>query len=69
MLKPGSSRVSIGLKNHSCCRVTINAKAIIAKVTAANVVPHSLAPNLENEDMLEQYEVCKKQLQESENDI
>ena len=46
-LKPGSSRVSIGLRNHSCRRVTINAKTIIAKVTATNVVPHSLAPNLE----------------------
>ena len=67
MLKPGSSRVSIGLRNHSCRKVTINAKTIIAKVTAANVVPHSLAPNLENEDMLGQYEACKKQLQDSEN--
>ena len=67
MLKPGSSRVSIGLRNHSCCKVTINAKTIIAKVTAANIVPHSLAPNSENEDMLEQYEACKKQLQDSEN--
>ena len=67
MLKPGSSRVSIGLRNHSCCKVTINAKTIIAKVTAANVVPHSLAPNLENGDMLEQYEACKQQLQDPEN--
>ena len=66
-LKPGSSRVSIGLRNHSCHRVTINAKTILAKVTAANVVPHSLAPNLENEDMLRQYETCQKQLQGSEN--
>ena len=67
MLKPGSSRVSIGLRNHSCHAVTLNAKTIIAKVIAANVVPHSLAPNLENEDMLEQYEACKKQLQDFEN--
>ena len=67
MLKPGSSRVSIGLRNHSCRKVTINTKTIIAKVTAANVAPHSLAPNLENEDMLGQYEACKKQLQDSEN--
>ena len=66
-LKPGSSRVSIGLRNHSCRKVTINAKTIIAKVTAANVVPHSLAPNLENWDMLEQYEACKQQLQDPEN--
>ena len=66
-LKPGSSRVSIGLRNHSCRRVTINAKTIIAKVTAANVVSHSLAPNLENEDMLKQYEACREQLQDSKN--
>ena len=66
-LKPGSSRVSIGLRNHSCRKVTVNAKTIIAKVTAANVVPHSLAPNLENEDMLGQYEACGKQLQDSKN--
>ena len=66
-LKPGSSRVSIGLRNHSCHKVTINAKTITAKVTAANVVPHSLAPNLENGDMLEQYEACKQQLQDPEN--
>ena len=55
------------MRNHSCHRVTINAKTIIAKVTAANVVPHSLAPNLENEDMLKQYEACREQLQGFEN--
>ena len=66
-LKPGSSRVSIGLRNHSCRTVTINAKTIIAKVAAANVVPHSLAPNLENEAMWRQYEACKTQLQDLEN--
>ena len=66
-LKPVSSRVSIGLRNYSCRRVTINAKTIIAKVTAANVVPHSLAPNLENEDMLKLYEACREQLQDSKN--
>ena len=56
MLKPGSSRVSIGLRNHSCRKVTVSAKTIIAKVAGANVVPHSLAPNLENEAMWRQYE-------------
>ena len=66
-LKPGSSRVSIGLRNYSCRKVTVNAKTIIAKVTAANVVPHSLTPNLENEDMWRQYEACTKQLQDPEN--
>ena len=58
VLKPGSSRVSIGLGNHSCHKVTVPAKSIIAKVTAANVVPHSLAPNLDNETMLKQFEKC-----------
>ena len=67
VLKPGSSRVSIGLQNHSCHSVTIIAKAIIAKITAANIVPHSLAPNLDNEDMLRQFEKCQKQLQDQES--
>ena len=39
VLKPGSSQVSIGLRNHSCHKVTVPAKSIIAKVTTANVVP------------------------------
>ena len=42
-------------------------KAIIAKVTAANVVPHSLAPNLDNETMLKQFEKCLEQLQPQED--
>ena len=58
VLKPGSSRVSIGLQNYSCCKVTVPAKSIIANVTAANVVPHSLAPNLDKETMLKQFEKC-----------
>ena len=56
VLKPGSSRVSEGLQNHSCRRITIAAKSVVAKVTAANLVPHSLAPNVESEDMLKQLE-------------
>ena len=52
VLKPGSSRVSVGLRNHSCRRITIAAKSVVAKITAANIVPHSLAPNVEDEDML-----------------
>ena len=42
VLKPASSQVSIGLQNHSCHKVMVPAKSIIAKVIAANVVPHSL---------------------------
>ena len=67
VLKPGSSQVSIGLRNYSCCKVTVPAKSIIAKVSAANVVPHSLAPNLDNEAMLKQFEQCQEQLQTPEN--
>ena len=67
VLKPGSSRVSIGLRNYSCCKVTVPAKSIMAKVSAANVVPHSLAPNLDNETMLKQFEKCWDQLQTQED--
>ena len=67
VLKPGSSRVSIGLRNCSCHKVTVPAKSIIAKVTAANVVPHSLAPNLDNETMLKQFEKCRDRLPTQEN--
>ena len=45
----------------------VPAKSIIAKVSAANVVPHSLAPNLDNETMLKQFEQCWEQLQAQEN--
>ena len=52
ILKRGLSRVSVGIRNLSCQKVTIPAKSIIAKVSAANVVPHSFAPNLENNAQL-----------------
>ena len=45
----------------------VPAKSIIAKVTTANVVPHSLAPSLDNETMLKQFETCQDQLQTQEN--
>ena len=47
MLKPGSSGVSIGLRNLSCKSVTIKSKTVVATVAAANLVPFSVAPNLE----------------------
>ena len=53
MLKPGSSRVSVGIRNISCQRITIPAKTIIAKVAAANVIPHSYAPNVESNEQLQ----------------
>ena len=49
-LTPGSSRVSVGLQNYSCHKIKIAAKSIVAKITATNIVPHSLAPNVETED-------------------
>ena len=57
-LKPGSSRVSVGLRNISCKSVTI--KSVVAKVMATNVVPFSVAPNLEGEEKKE----LKKQYEE-----
>ena len=67
VLKPGSSRVSVGLQNHSCRKITIAAKSIVAKITAANIVPYSLAPNVETEDMLTQLEDGQHQDQENIN--
>ena len=52
ILKPGSSRVSVDIRNLSHQKVTIPAKSIIAEVSAANVVPHSFAHNLENNAQL-----------------
>ena len=52
VLKPGSSRVSVGIRNISCKSITIPTKTIIAKVAAANVVPHSYALNVENNEQL-----------------
>ena len=67
VLKPGFSRVSIGLQNYSYCKVMIPTKSMTAKVSAANVVPHSWAPNLDNEAMLKQFEKCREQLQTQED--
>ena len=55
------------MQNYSCHQVTVPAKSIIAKISAANVVPHSLAPNLNNEATLKQFEQCQEQLQTQEN--
>ena len=59
MWKPGSSRVSIGLRNLSCKSVTIKSKTVVAMVAAANLVPFSVAPNLDGdgkEELRKQYE-------------
>ena len=66
VLKPGSSHVFIGLRNYSCQKITVQAKSVIAKIAAANVVPHSLAPNLDNEEMLKQFTQYQEQSQSDE---
>ena len=53
VLKPRSSRVSIGFWNLSCRQVTILAKSVFAKIAAANVIPHSYAPNIKSKDQLQ----------------
>ena len=57
----------MGLRNHSCRKITIAAKSIVAKVTAANMVPHSLAPNVETEDELVQLKNGQHQDHENVN--
>ena len=61
-LKPGSSRVSIGLRNFSCRSVTLRPKTVVAKVSAANIVPFSVAPNLEGEEKEELREQYQEQV-------
>ena len=56
VLKPGSSRVSMGIRNISCQSVTIPVKTVVAKIAAANVVPHSYAPNIESNEQLQKTE-------------
>ena len=53
MLKLGSSRVLIVLRNLSCKSVTIKSKTVVATVATENLVPKSMAPNLEGEDKRE----------------
>ena len=52
VLKPGS----IGICNISCRQVTIPAKTNFAKIVAANMVPHSYAPIVENDEQV--YQGC-----------
>ena len=52
VLKPGSSCVSVGIRNSSCQSVTIPAETVIAKIAAANEVPHSYAPDVESNEQL-----------------
>ena len=61
-LKLGSSRVSIGLRNFSCRSVTLRPKMVVAKVSAANIVPFSVAPDLEGEEKEELREQYQEQV-------
>ena len=61
ILKPGSSRVSIGICNISCRQATIPAKTNFAKIVAANVVPHSYTPIVESDEQA--YQGCNNDLQ------
>ena len=62
MLKPGSSRVSIGLRNLSCKSVAIKSKTVVATVAAANLVPFSMASNFKGEDKEELRKQYKEQI-------
>ena len=43
LLKPGPTKVSVGLRNLSTWSITILAKSVVAKLSAANKVPDLLA--------------------------
>ena len=49
VLKPGSSRVSISISNLGCRQVTIPDRTNFAEIAAANIIPHSYTPNIEDQ--------------------
>ena len=57
VLHPGSSRAKVVLRNMTPKEITLKPKTCIARMAAANVVPHMLAPkivkNSENKDQEE----------------
>ena len=59
-LKPGSSRVSIGLWNLSC--KSVKPKTVVAEVAAAKIVPISIAPKLEGEEKQDLRKEYKEQI-------
>ena len=52
-LKPGSSKISIALRNFSCRKITVKAKSTVATISAANIVPGKIAPKESGGDILE----------------
>ena len=70
VLKPGSSQVSVGIRNVSCRSITIPAKTVVAKIAAANVIPHSYAPNVEDDEQLQRLSnLNSKENPEDDKDI
>ena len=55
--------MSAGIRNLGCRKIAVTTKLIIAKVAAANIVTHSYAPNVANNEQLQQ-EFEKYQQQE-----
>ena len=52
-LKPGSSKISIGLRNYSCRQITVKAKSTVATISVANAVPGKIAPKESGENISE----------------
>ena len=46
ILYPGSTRAKVALRNMTPKEITLKAKTCVAKMTAANVVLHMLAPKI-----------------------
>ena len=43
ILKPGSIKVNMNIRNLTSRKITVKAKSIVARVAAANIVPSMLA--------------------------
>ena len=52
-LKPRSSKISVGLQNHSCRTITVKAKSTVSTILAANAILGKLAPKQTEENVLE----------------
>ena len=54
ILKPGSTRLNVGLGNLSGKAITVHAKMAITQFTAANAIPETLAPHVTDDKENEQ---------------
>ena len=50
VLKPGSTRVTFGLRNLSARTIMVMSKSLIAKFTAADAIPNMLTPHIDKEE-------------------